>query len=303
MRVGVTGASGFVGRALVSHLQQRGVEVVPIVRKPFGFADERVAGDLSEMRSDALPPLNVLIHLAALAHTPIADPAEADARFHAANVIGTQRVLRAAAAASVKHVLFVSSIKVNGERTEPGKPFTETDTPAPEDAYGRSKWQAEQIVRSFCAEASIRCTIVRPPLVYGRDVSANFRKLAKLACSPLPLPLGGIGNARSLVHVGNLVDALATLSLDLPPSNETYLISDGQDVSTSDLLRMLAHAQRRTLRLLPSGPVRLLTSHPRLLALHQRLFSSLQVDSSKLRTHYGWVPPFSLQDALAETFR
>jgi len=303
VRIGVSGASGFVGRALVLHLQQRGVAAVPIVRKPSGLAGEQVAGDLSDLGSDALPPLDVLIHLAALAHTPIADAAEADARFHAANVIGSQRVLRAAAVAGVKHMLFVSSIKVNGERTEPGKPFTETDTPAPEDAYGRSKWQAEQIVRAFCAEVGMRCTIVRPPLVYGRDVGANFRKLAKLACSPLPLPLGGIGNARSLVHVGNLVDALATLALDLPPSDETYLISDGQDVSTSELLRMLAHAQRRTLRLLPSGPVRLLTRHPRLMPLHQRLFSSLQVDSSKLRTHYGWVPPLSLQDALTETFR
>lgn len=303
MRIGVTGAGGFVGRALASHLQQQGAAVVSIVRTPGGLAGEWVAGDLSSLEPGGLPSLDVLIHLAALAHTPIADAREAEARFHAANVIGTERVLRAAAAAGVKHVLFVSSIKVNGERTAPGKPFTESDTPAPEDAYGRSKWQAEQSVRAICTEAGMRYTIVRPPLVYGRDVSANFRKLAKLASSPLPLPLGGIGNARSLVYVGNLVDALTRLGLEPAAGDETYLISDGQDVSTSELLQMLARAQRRTLRLLPSGPVRLLTSHRRMMGLHQRLFSSLQIDSSKLREHYGWVPPLTLEDALAETFR
>jgi nucleoside-diphosphate-sugar epimerase len=303
MRIGVTGARGFVGKALMARLRQLDVAAVPIVRNPSGLAGECVVGDLASVNAGDLPAMDVMVHVAALAHTPIADAAEAEARFNRANVVATERVIHAAINAGVKHVLFISSVKVNGEQTSPGAPFTESDTPRPEDAYGRSKWRAEQRVRAMCSDAGIRFNIVRPPLVYGRDVSANFRKLAKLACSPVPLPLGGIRNARSLVYVGNLVDALSKLAIDERSVNETYMISDGQDISTSDLLRMLAEAQGRSLHLLPSAPIRLLTKNRHLMGFHQRLFLSLQVDSSKLRTQFGWVAPFSMDAALVESFR
>jgi nucleoside-diphosphate-sugar epimerase len=213
--------------------------------------------------------------------------------FRTANVDATLHLARQVAKAGVKRLVFLSSVKANGESTQPGQAFTESDTPQPQDAYGRSKWQAEQGLQQIALETGLQVVIIRSPLVYGPGVKANFASLMRLAARGWPLPLGGIHNRRSLVGLGNLVDFVATCLSHPQAASQTFLVSDGQDLSTTELVRAMAQAVRAPVRLLPV-PARWLLWAGTLLgqsaAMH-RLCDNLQVDISKARTLLEWTPP------------
>lgn len=302
MKVGVTGATGFVGRSVVNKLVSENHQVVPMVRRISHLKSENVIGDVSLPLKGNFPELDAMIHLAGLAHISVPDEWEAKRRFFSANVDGTQRVLDAAIAAGISHFVFVSSVKVHGEKTAAGRPFVETDTCNPEDIYGESKEEAERLVVEKCAEAGVAYTILRPPLVYGRGVGANFKKLAALSRVPLPLPLGSINNQRSLIYVENLADIISVVLNKDTALDKIFLVSDGQDVSTSELLYQLAKAQNRQIRMLPAKPLRFCLELAGMTNVLDRLFSNLQVDSSYVRQTLGWTPRFDLAMGLANSF-
>jgi nucleoside-diphosphate-sugar epimerase len=302
MRIGVTGATGFVGRSVVDKLAIDNHHVVPLVRTPANLPNEYVIGDVSLPLKGNFPELDAVVHLAGLAHIHEPNQREAERRFYAANVDGTRRVLDAAIAAGISHFIFISSVKVHGEKTATGRPFVETDICNPEDIYGTSKQEAERVVLEKCSAAGAAYTIIRPPLVYGRGVGANFKRLAALARTPLPLPLGSINNLRSLIYVENLAHLIVVALTNKSALGKIFLVSDGQDVSTSELLYLLAKAQNRNVRLLPSAPIRVGLNLLGMTAVHDRLFSSLQVDNSYARRSLGWVPPFDLATGLAKSF-
>jgi nucleoside-diphosphate-sugar epimerase len=215
-------------------------------------------------------------------------------------VDATLHLARQAAQAGVKRFIFVSSIKVNGELTRQGRPFTECDPPDPQDPYGISKIEAEQGLRQVAADTGMEVVIIRPPLVYGPGVKANFAALMRAVKKGMPLPLGAIHNQRSLVALDNLVDFIVTCITHPKAGNQTFLISDGQDLSTAELVRGLAEAAGTSARLLPV-PVWGLEWAGRLVGKGeavQRLCGNLQIDSSKARTLLGWKPKVSVTEGL-----
>jgi len=302
MKILVTGANGFVGARLCEELARRSVPFVAATRSRHAGAIA-VGGLTAETDwSQALIGVTTVIHLAARVHVmneTEADPADA---FRQANVDGTLNLARQAIAAGVKRFVFVSSIKVNGERTL-GRPFSATDTPAPEDPYGQSKQLAEAGLSQLVAETGLEVVIVRPPLIYGPGVKANFLQLMRAMDRQLPLPLGAIANLRSMVALDNLIDFLITASTHARAAGQTFLISDGRDLSTATLARMLAAALGKKPRLLPV-PVfllRLLGALAGKGATISRLVSSLQVDSTPARERLDWQPPLSVEEGIART--
>ncbi|PYF99743.1 nucleoside-diphosphate-sugar epimerase [Thioalkalivibrio sp. ALE21] len=306
-RVLVTGASGFVGGAVVARLaaDSRRVPVAGCRRSasvPEGveLAVTPSLGPEADW-SSALQGVEALVHAAARVHVmdePEADPLEA---FRRVNVAGTLRLARQAVEAGVRRFVFVSSVKVNGEETSTGQPFREADAPAPEDPYGVSKREAEDGLRALSAETGLEVVIIRPPLVYGPGVGANFGSLLRWVHKGVPLPLGAVTqNRRSLVALDNLVDLIVTC-LDHPAAaGETFLVADGEDVSTAGLLRKVGDALERPARLVPV-PVALLRVGTAVLGrreMARRLLGSLQVDATKARTLLGWTPPVSLDEGL-----
>jgi nucleoside-diphosphate-sugar epimerase len=228
--------------------------------------------------------------------------------YKAINTDATLALARAAAQAGVKRFVYLSSIKVNGEgslqRPAPGRyTYTEADPPQPLDPYGLSKWQAEQGLWQIAQETGLEVVIIRPPLVYGPQVKANFLKLLGLAQRGLPLPLGGIDNARSLVFVENLADALCTCLTHPAAAGQTFLISDGEDLSTPELVRCLAQAMKRPDRLFPIPSRVLLWVFSALgrRSMAERLMGSLTVDSTKIRQTLGWQPPYGVDQGLRVT--
>jgi nucleoside-diphosphate-sugar epimerase len=222
------------------------------------------------------------------------------AEFRAVNLNGTLNLARQAAAIGVKRFLFISSVKVNGEGTQPGLAFTEADIPDPQDVYGLSKLEAEQGLRQIAADTGMEVVIIRPPLVYGPGVKANFASLMRAVKKGWPLPLGAIHNQRSLIALDNLVDFIVTCITHPKAANQTFLISDGQDLSTPELVRGLAEAAGTSARLLPV-PVWGLEWAGRLVGKGeavQRLCGNLQIDSSKARTLLGWKPKVSVTEGL-----
>jgi nucleoside-diphosphate-sugar epimerase len=218
------------------------------------------------------------------------------------NVETTLQLASQAAACGVKRFIFISSIKVNGEQTEPGRPFRPDDTPAPQDPYGISKMEAEAGLREVAQETGMEVVIIRPPLVYGPGVKANFASMVKWLQRGVPLPLGAIHNCRSLVALDNLVDLIITCIHHPAAANQTFLVSDGEDVSTTELLRRMGAALGRPARLLPV-PQQMLEWGAALAGkrdMAQRLFSSLQVDMDKTRQLLGWAPPVSLEQGLLQ---
>jgi len=226
------------------------------------------------------------------------------AEYRKVNVEGTLNLARQAAKAGVSRFVYISSIKVNGEQTASGKPFTPDDEPAPEDSYGVSKLEAETGLHEIASETGMEVVIIRPPLVYGPGVKGNFASMIKLVDKGLPLPLGAIHNKRSLVALDNLVD-LITTCIDHPAAaNQVFLAGDGQDVSTTELLRGVGRAMGKPARLIPV-PAGMLMFGAGLLgkkAVGQRLLGSLQVDISKARNLLGWEPPLSVEEGLRRCF-
>jgi len=307
----VTGANGFVGRALCVDLVRRGYTVRAAVRErscAIGLPGELV--QIADTGADAdwssaIAGIDAVVHLAARVHVMRDNVLQPLAAFRAVNVVPTERLARAAAAQGVKRFVYVSSIKVNGEGTPPGRPYTPDDVPAPVDSYGISKHEAEQALRQLAREAGLEVVIIRPVLVYGPGVKANFLSMMRWLHRGIPLPLGAINNQRSLVALDNLVDLIVTCLHHPKALNQTFLVSDGEDLSTTALLRRTAAALGRPARLIPV-PALVLRTTARLLGkadFAQRLCGSLQVDISKTRELLGWVPPVSVDEALKQTAR
>ncbi|NMM13765.1 MAG: SDR family oxidoreductase [Rhodoferax sp.] len=302
----VTGATGFVGSSLVARLVREGIETRACVRRDEASTPDGVSTvNVGELTADvnwshALAGVEVIVHLAARVHVMHDTEADPLTAFRAVNVQGTLNLARQAAAAGVKRFVFISSVKVNGESTLPGRAFTEADGPDPQDAYGLSKHEAEQGLRQLAADTSMEMVIIRPPLVYGPGVKANFAALMRAVQRGWPLPLGAVHNQRSLVALSNLVDFIVTCISHPQAANQTFLVSDGQDLSTTELVRGMARAAGVPARLLPV-PVWALQAGATLLGKGdavQRLCGNLQVDISKARQLLGWVPPVSMAEGL-----
>lgn len=289
--VAVTGASGFIGRALVRHLHAQGRAVFAVARHacdvPAGVG--RVAIETYEDRAalqTAFRGAGCVLHLAALAHRS-GNAAEFDASVRAA-----RNVAEAAKDCGVRRLVFLSSIGVNGSRTE-GRPFTEGDVPRPVEAYAHSKLQAEQAVIAACQGSALEYVIVRPPLVYGPDAPGNFGRLLRLVRRGWPLPLGGVTNARSFIALDNLVDLLALCTAHPAAANQVLLAADAEDLSTPELVRCIAAGLGVPARVLPvpTGLLRLGATIVGQARLADSLCASLQVDGSKARRLLGWHPP------------
>lgn len=282
----LTGSNGFVGRALLHGLA--GSQVRTAGREEWMTGNASMAG------------VQVVVHLAARVHVMRdTDPCPL-AAFRLANVEGTMRLAAQAAGAGVKRFIFVSSIKVNGESTLPGQRFTENDAPNPQDAYGQSKSEAEIALRKMGSDSGMEITIVRPPLVYGPGAKANFAALMRAVQKGWPLPLGCVDNQRSLVALDNLVSFLLTCIEHPRAANQTFLVSDGQDVSVAQLVRGMAKACGQSARLLPV-PVWALQAAATLLGKQgavQRLCTDLRLDISKARDVLGWNPPVTMEEGL-----
>lgn len=302
----ITGAAGFVGSALVNALQDRPLRRALRKAAPDARAGDFVIGNIgpaSDWR-EALQGIDCVIHLAARTHVLREFENDPLASYRLANVDATRNIALQAAAAGVRRFVFLSSVKVNGEFTET-TPFTENDPPRPLDAYGRSKQEAEDLLRQIGKETGMEIVILRPPLVYGPGVKGNFLRLLKLVDRETPLPLASVHNLRSLVFINNLVDAILACVETPAAAGKTYLVSDGEDVSTPELVRRMALALDRRPRLLPC-PVSLLHLGGTVLGKRdeiQRLTGSLQVNSRALREDLGWRPRFSLDQGLIATAR
>jgi UDP-glucose 4-epimerase len=262
-------------------------------------------GDISAATdwTAGLRGIGTVVHLAARVHVmndPAADPLAA---FRAANVDATLNLARQAAASGARRFVFLSSIKANGESTAPGKPFTASDVPHPEDPYGRSKLEAEEALLRLGRDTGMEIVVIRPPLVYGPGVGANFASMMKWTEGGIPLPFGAVSNKRSLVFVGNLVDFILLCVEHPDAAGHVFLVSDGEDLSIAELLRRLSRAMGRKARLLPV-PVGLLRTGAAILgrrAAAQRLLGSLQVDIRETEELTGWRPPFSVDEGLTQT--
>jgi nucleoside-diphosphate-sugar epimerase len=315
MTVMVTGAFGFVGLALCHRLDNLNYQVVATTREikthrnTFASSSKLVTpvsvGDLglSTDWSQSLKGVDVVVHLAARVHVlrdSVADPLS---EFRRVNVLGSLNLAEQAAAAGVRRFIYMSSIKVNGEATSLDQRFKASDSPAPEDPYAISKYEAEIGLRKIASETGMEVVIIRPPLVYGPGVKANFHSMMRWLDRGVPLPLGAINNRRSLVALDNLVDLIA-VCIDHPAAaNQIFLAGDGEDFSTTELLERLAKALGKPARLIPV-PGSVLKIAAALLGrgdIAQRICGSLQIDISRTCDLLGWAPPVTVDEALSKT--
>lgn len=304
-KVLVTGATGFVGQALCTLAVHHGLTVKAALRKPGVVSDSIeavVVGEINEATdwSNALRDVDIVIHLAARVHILQERVGNYFEEFRKVNVAGTEHLARVAAASGVKRFVYVSSIGVNGAQTAPGMLFSEADKPSPHNAYAFSKWEAEQGLLRIADETRLEVAIIRPPLVYGFGAPGNFGALMRAVQRGWPLPLGAVHNRRSLVALDNLVDFILICAIHPQAANQTFLVSDGKDFSTTELVRGMAQAAGLTPRLLPA-PVWALQAGASLLGkgdAMRRLCGDLQVDISKARSLLCWMPPVSVEDGL-----
>jgi nucleoside-diphosphate-sugar epimerase len=316
----VTGANGFIGCALCAALEHAGRGLRRAVRSVDGgivgtakslATNTRLLfpiGDIGPRTdwSQALCGVNAVIHLAGRVHIMREHERDPLAVFRSVNVDGCQRLAQMAAQAEVKRFIYVSSIKVNGEETNqwplPGS-FSESDVPHPVDPYAISKWEAEQALWRIASETGLEVVVVRPPLVYGPGVRANFLRILHWVNRGLPLPLAGINNSRSLIGVDNLMDFLLCCLEHPLAAGEAFLVADGEDLSTPDLIRRLARAMGKPARLFPSPlwTLRLAAKAIGKAEELRRLTGSLRVDSTKARTVLGWSPPLSIDEGIGKT--
>lgn len=314
MTVLVTGAYGFVGSALFARLCRDGVSVRGAVRSLSSQPDDAETIAIGSLSSETdwtvvLKNVEQVVHLAARVHVMTDKSSDPLAEFRRVNVEGTVALAHQAAAAGVKRFVFLSSIKVNGEFTEQGQSFTADDAPAPEDPYGVSKYEAENLLRQIASETGMEVVIIRPPLVYGPGVKANFESMMRWLARGLPLPLAAVTkNRRSLVALDNLVDLIVTCLNHPAAANQTFLVSDGEDLSTAELLRRMGAAMTHPARLfyLPPAVLKLGATILNKPGIYQRLCGSLQVDITKTRQLLAWTSPMSVDEGLrraAQGFR
>lgn len=309
MKVLVTGANGLVGRVLTAALQLKGHSYRAAVRNASANVGEKscaVIGDISESTEwgTTLQGCTDVVHLAARVHQLQDDGVRAASLYHRTNVDGTLQLARQAAAAGIRRFVFLSSVKVLGECSTGRRPFTEADPACPSDSYGQSKWDAEQGLFDIARTTGMEVVVIRPPLVYGRGVKANFASLMRAVQNGWPLPLGAVVNKRSLVGVENLADFIITCLMHRDAANEVFLVSDGCDLSTAEMVRGLATAANRPARLLPVPvwSLRIISTLMGQGARADRLLGSLQVDISKARGVLGWVPPFTPAQGFRQIF-
>jgi len=305
IKILVTGFSGFVGASLISALKTK--DLVLLGRqKPVNssFPFYKFEFDEHAEAIDALLDIEVVIHSAARVHMMNEQSADPLADFRKINTIGTLNLARQAAAAGVRRFIYISSIKVNGEATLNNQYFRFDDSPNPEDPYGISKEEAEIGLKEIANETGMEVVVIRPPLVYGPGVKANFAAMLKLARKNLPLPLGAIHNKRSFVALDNLVDLIITCIDHPKAANQTFLVSDDSDVSTTELLKMMTRAAGKRPRLLPV-PVSWLKLAGKITgkqAVIERLCGNLQLDISHTKDTLGWKPPISVEEGIARCF-
>jgi len=328
----VTGASGFVGTALCTQLIAAGYAVRGVRRDLHSGADAGIdwitVGEISAETDwdDALRDVDIVVHLAARVHVMRDAASDPLAAFRRVNTQGTEALARAAARCGVKRFIFLSSIKVNGEAASPHQPYSENDAPDPQDPYAISKWEAEQVLTDIAhspvptaspalpltpalspegrgEKAGMEAVILRCPLVYGAGVKGNFLRLLRAVDCGIPLPLASANNQRSLIYLGNLVSAIAACIEHPAAAGKTYLLSDGEDVSTAQLIQQMAQALGKPSCLWPC-PVGLIELAGKLAGKSDevsRLLGSLCIDSSKIRRELGWTPPYTLAQGLTET--
>jgi nucleoside-diphosphate-sugar epimerase len=300
----VTGAAGFIGRAACAEFTKRGWSVRAAVRRRTDLApavEQCPVGDIAAEPRWPLAGVEAVVHLAGIAHQLHGQNAESV--YHAVNCQATERLALAAAQVGVKRFVFMSSIKVNGERTLVDRPFRPPDTPDPQDRYARSKWAAEQALAKVARDTAMEVIVLRPPLVYGPGVRANFLRLVRLVERGLPLPFGAIHNRRSMVYVGNLVDVMGQAVTAAAAAGQTLMVSDGDDLSTPRLAMELGRALSRPVKLLPV-PVALLKLGGALTGLRAeigRLVDSLAVDIAETRARLAWTPAVSTREGIART--
>ncbi len=307
----VTGATGFVGQALCKRTVSNGWHVRGTVRSaeqvaslPAGVEAVQIESIGEETDwSDALAGVNTVVHLAARVHVMNDTATDPLSAFRQVNVAGTERLARMATTNGIKRFVYISSVKVSGGGAL--TPYAEHAAAAPQDSYGVSKREAEHILHKIAAETGLEIVILRPPLVYGPGVKANFLSLLKIVDRGIPLPLASINNHRSLIYLGNLVDAIVTCINYPKASGQTYLVSDEEDISTPELIRRAAAALGRHARLFPFPPS-LMRFAGKLFGKSdaiERLVGSLTIDSSKIRQELGWKPPYPLDQGLKETVK
>ncbi len=306
MTVLLTGASGFVGCAVLESAKRRGVDMRPVFRSLDSAKGHPEASLVPELDceadwAEALQGVDVVIHAAARARFMREEVLDPLTEYRRVNVQGTSNLARQASTAGVRRFVFISSIKVNGEATSPDRPFAADDAPAPEDAYGISKAEAETELRRIAQETGMEVTIIRPPLIYGPGVKGNLSILINWVRQGLPMPLGAVAhNRRSLVGLENLVDLIWVCVEHPKAANQTFLISDGEDLSTTELLRKIGKALSRPARLLwmPAGLIAFTANILGKREIAQRLLGSLQVDISKTCELLNWQPSVSLDEGL-----
>ena len=305
----ITGASGFIGQALLKRLTRDHLTVRCILRQQnqnFNHIEHILMPSMSESNDwrRALEGCDIVIHLAARVHVMHEDSKDPLSEFRKTNVVLTTNLARQAAALGVKRFIFLSSVKVNGEGTRHNV-FNESQAANPQDPYAISKWEAEEALRHLSKKTDMEVVIIRPPLVYGPGVKANFLKMMRYLQRGVPLPLGNIQNKRSLVGLNNLVDFIVTCVSHPKAANQTFLISDDDDISTSNLLRLISKVMDKRPRLIPI-PSKLLFWLFSMIGrgdFAERLLGSLEVDISKAKKLLSWSPPTTMEDELKETVR
>ena len=308
MKILVTGANGFIGTQLSETLAKSGHQVRNTARSiaPNNpITSEMITCDLES--ADNLDHLttgcDAIVHLAGRAHVMSDDPATSESLYISANVDVTRRLAQSAARTGVKRMILMSSVKVNGESTTIDSPFTSQDRPNPQDPYGRSKTQAEQTLWDVASTSGLEGVVIRPPLVYGPGVRANFASLIGIVDRGIPLPLGSIRNKRSFVSVDNLIDCIETTLQTPNAGGQTFLVADGQDLSTPELIRSIASSLHKSPMLIPIPPalLKLAATTAGKRNAYDRLCGSLTVDIALTKQKLSWTPPFTVQDSLQRT--
>lgn len=302
MRVLVTGANGFVGKALLKYLSTQAFELVAATRIGYVPSGSELVFGVGDINSETdwsvpLKDVDVIVHVAGLAHLT-RSASDALATFRTVNLDGTLSLARQAVAAGVRRLIFISSIGVNGYQA--GQPLTADDKPEPADSYSQSKWEAEQALMALAADSKLEIVIIRPPLIYGPGAPGNFGRLVRIVSLGFPLPLGAVHNRRTLVSLENLIDLIAVCITHPEAVNQIFLAGDGEDISTTELLKCIAKALNKKIFLIPV-PVSVVIFFARILGRGdevKKICGNLQVDIGKSRRVLGWSPPASVRAGL-----